>query len=143
MNDTSAYDVALEVRWWDQDLLHHVNHAVIVSYLAEARTRWLGRHAVAQGRSDFENPRIVVKLGVEYLRPVNAGRQLVISMHVPRIGEGSYTIAYRGHQGGQTAFTGTTVLVPTGPGGTPRKVTDAERAYLGRFPGRVTDPADA
>ncbi|WP_406068847.1 acyl-CoA thioesterase [Micromonospora sp. NBC_01638] len=133
--DHATYDVVLEVRWWDQDLLDHVNHVMIVSYLAEARTRWLGHHAVTEGVPDFRHPRVVVKLEVEYVRGVTAGRPLVVSMHVSRVGGGSYTVAYRGHQDGTTAFRASTVLVPTAGDGSTRKVTPAERAYLAQFSG--------
>lgn len=132
MSRPHTHDVDLEVRWWDQDLLQHVNHVTIVAYLAEARTRWLGRSAVEAGAADFAQPRIVVSLAVDYLRGVTAAAPLTVSMHVERIGTGSYTIAYRGHQDGESAFEATTVLVPT-IDGSPRKVSEAERAYLTEF----------
>lgn len=132
MSRPRTHDVDLEVRWWDQDLLQHVNHVTIVAYLAEARTRWLGHSAVEAGTGDFAQPRIVVSLAVDYLRGVTAAVPLTVSMHVVRIGAGSYTVAYRGHQDGETAFEASTVLVPT-VDGTPRKVSEAERAYLTGF----------
>lgn len=132
-SDHPTYDVALEVRWWDQDLLGHVNHVMIVGYLAEARTRWLGHDAVAAGVDDFAHPRIVVRLEIDYASGVTAGRPVVVTMHVTRIGAGSYTVAYRGHQDGVTAFRASTVLVPTSGDGRTRKVSVAERAYLAQF----------
>lgn len=128
-----TYDVPLEVRWWDQDLLGHVNHVMIVGYLAEARTRWLGHHAVAHGIDAFTHPRIVVRLEIDYVRGVTAGLPLTVSMHVTRIGAGSYTVTYRGHQDGVTAFRASTVLVPTSGDGLTRKVSPEERDYLAGF----------
>ncbi|QIX25534.1 acyl-CoA thioesterase [Nocardioides sp. JQ2195] len=132
-SDHSTYDVPLEVRWWDQDLLGHVNHVMIVGYLAEARTRWLHRDAVAQGVDAFAHPRIVVRLEIDYVSGVTAGRPLIVTMHGTRIGGGSFTVAYRGHQDGVTAFRASTVLVPTSGDGSTRKVSAQERDYLAGF----------
>lgn len=125
--------VDVEVRWADQDPLGHVNHAVAVELVAEARLRWLGRQAVAEGYADFAPAKIVASLTVEYRTPIEYGVPLSVAMAVDRIGTKSYTLSYQGTQDGRTRFVATTVIVPRGEDGGSRAVTARERAYLERY----------
>lgn len=128
------YVVEVAVRWSDQDALSHVNHAVIVELMAEARMLWLGRDAVAAGHEDFLRAKMVASMSIDYSAPVEYGTPLSVAMSVSRIGNKSYTLRHVGTQGDQTCFTGTVVLVPRdAESGGARAVTDDERAYLGRF----------
>lgn len=128
------YVVEVGVRWGDQDALGHVNHAVAVSLIAEARMQWLGLDAPAEGFTDFRQPKVVASLAVEYGVPVEYGSPLTMAMRVSRIGRKSYTLVHEAIQGGETRFTGSVVLVPRDPeSGRSREVTARERAYLSRF----------
>lgn len=128
------YVVEVAVRWSDQDALSHVNHAVVVELMAEARMLWLARDAVAAGYEDFLRAKMVVSMSIDYSAPVEYGTPLSVSMSVSRIGDKSYTLRHVGIQGDQTCFSGTVVLVPRdAESGRARAVTDEERAYLERF----------
>lgn len=128
------YVVDVGVRWGDQDVLGHVNHAVAVSLMAEARMQWLGLDAPAEGYPDFREPKVVASLTVEYGAPVQYGSPLGMAMRVSRIGRKSYTLVHEAVQDGETRFTGSVVLVPRDPeSGRSREVTARERTYLTRF----------
>lgn len=129
-----AYVVDVGVRWSDQDPLGHVNHAVVVELMAEARMQWLSTDAVAHGYDDFGPPKVVASLSVDYRSPVEYGTPLSMAMHVTRIGTSSYTLSYRAIQDSETRSTGSTVIVPRecDEGGS-RPVTARERDYLSRF----------
>jgi acyl-CoA thioester hydrolase len=125
--------VDVEVRWADQDPLGHVNHAVAVELIAEARLRWLGRQAVAEGYADFAPAKMVASLSVDYRTPIEYGVPLSVAMAVDRVGTKSYTLSYRATQHGRTRFVASTVIVPRGEDGGSRAVTAQERAYLERY----------
>lgn len=136
-SSTSAseqYVVEVGVRWGDQDALGHVNHAVAVSLMAEARMQWLGLDAPAEGYPDFREPKLVASLMVEYCAPVEYGSPLAMAMRVTRIGRTSYTLVHEAIQDGETRFIGSVVLVPRDTdSGRSRELTARERAYLTRF----------
>jgi acyl-CoA thioesterase FadM len=125
--------VDVEVRWADQDPLGHVNHAVAVELIAEARLRWLGTHAVAEGYADFAPAKIVASLSVDYRMPIEYGAPLSVAMAVDRVGTKSYTLSYQATQHERTRFVASTVIVPRGEDGGSRAVTTQERAYLERY----------
>lgn len=128
------YVVEVAVRWSDQDALSHVNHAVVVELMAEARMLWLAQDAVAAGHEDFLRAKMVASMSIDYSAPVEYGTPLSVAMSVSRIGTKSYTLRHVGTQGDRACFRGTVVLVPRdAESGRARAVTDDERAYLGRF----------
>lgn len=128
------YVVEVGVRWGDQDALGHVNHAVAVLLMAEARMQWLGLDAPAEGFPDFREPKVVASLTVEYGAPVEYGSPLTMAMRVSRIGRKSYTLVHEAIQNGERRFIGWVVLVPRDPeSGRSREVTARERMYLERF----------
>lgn len=128
------YVVDVDVRWGDQDALGHVNHAVVVALMAEARMQWLSVDAVEQGHEDFRLPKVVASLTIDYASPVEYGCPLAVAMSVVRLGTRSYTLRHDATQRGETRFTGTTVLVPRdAENGQARALTERERAYLTGF----------
>lgn len=142
LNDSSGavtatvepYVVEVAVRWSDQDALNHVNHAVVVELMAEARMLWLARDAVVSGYEDFRQAKMVASMSIDYYAPVEYGAPLSVAMSVCRIGTKSYTLRHVGSQGAQACFRGTVVIVPRDvESARARPVTAAERAYLERF----------
>lgn len=131
---STEYVVEVGVRWADQDALGHVNHAVAVELMGEARMHWLAEHAVDEGYEDFRLPKVVASLTVDYNSSVEYGSPLMMAMSVTRIGARSYTLHHHATQDGQTRFTGSVVVVPRdAASGKTREVTARERAYLTRF----------
>lgn len=112
---SSVFTAPLPVRWSDQDINRHVNNARIVTLIEEARlaaiAHWLGE----TGIPDPANPRVVVSLTLDYLRPIDYGPELKARVWVANVGRTSYTVAYTLHQHGNVAAQARTVLVQMNP----------------------------
>lgn len=84
--------VPISVRWRDMDSFGHVNNAKYVSYLEEARVRWL---AGIPGL-DMKGPvlPVVVNTNVNYRRPIVWPDDVVMELFVERLGNSSITIGH-------------------------------------------------
>lgn len=107
----NPFTTDIAVRWSDQDINRHVNNARIVTLIEEARlaalVHWLG----TEGIPDPAQPRVVVSLHLDYLRPINHGPQLTAQVTVGAVGRSSYTLDCDLLQYGQAAARARTVLV--------------------------------
>ncbi|MBP3037433.1 acyl-CoA thioesterase [Arthrobacter sp. zg-ZUI100] len=131
---TQAFSCVLPLRWSDQDLNGHVNNARIVTLMEEARVAWLNRTAVEEGVASFANPKVIAALTVEYRSPVHYADELIMDLRISRIGARSFTITYHASQRGDTAFTGSTVVVPLNPAtSASRDLLPGEVDYLSRY----------
>jgi len=83
----------LDVRWGDMDAFNHVNNAVFLSYLEEARLRWL------QGLSgpwlDDNTAPLLAAAHVDYRRPIEWPCTLAIELYADRVGNSSLTLGHR------------------------------------------------
>ncbi|WP_411832521.1 acyl-CoA thioesterase [Pseudoxanthomonas mexicana] len=85
--------VPISVRWRDMDSMGHVNNAKYVSYLEEARVRWLlGVPGVSM--SDRIAP-VVAATNVNYRAPIVWPNDIVVELFVERLGNSSVTIGHR------------------------------------------------
>ncbi|HBK47698.1 MAG TPA: acyl-CoA thioesterase [Xanthomonadaceae bacterium] len=85
--------VPISVRWRDMDSMGHVNNAKYVSYLEEARVRWmLGVEGVSM--SDRIAP-VVAATNLNYKRPLVWPHDIVVELFVERLGNSSVTIGHR------------------------------------------------
>lgn len=85
--------VPISVRWRDMDSMGHVNNAKYVSYLEEARVRWmLGVDGVSM--SDRIAP-VVAATNVNYRLPIVWPNDIVVELFVERLGSSSVTIGHR------------------------------------------------
>ncbi|WP_379653499.1 acyl-CoA thioesterase [Pseudoxanthomonas sp. UC19_8] len=86
--------VPISVRWRDMDAYGHVNNAKYISYLEEARVRWLhgvtGGQAMGRGISP-----VVANTDVNYRRPIVWPNDIVVELFVERLGNSSVTIGHR------------------------------------------------
>lgn len=96
MSDTShklLARVPITVRWRDMDAMGHVNNAKYISFLEEARVRWmLGVEGVSM--SDRIAP-VVANTNVNYRAPIIWPNNIVVELYVERLGNSSVTIAHR------------------------------------------------
>lgn len=82
--------VPISVRWRDMDSMGHVNNAKYISYLEEARVRWmLGVEGVAM--TDRIAP-VVAATNVNYKRPLVWPNDILVELFVERLGSSSVTI---------------------------------------------------
>ena len=85
--------IPMSVRWGDMDAMGHVNNAKYVSYLEEARVRWL---VTVPGISlqDRIAP-VVAATNVNYRAPIVWPNDIVVELFVERLGNSSVTIGHR------------------------------------------------
>jgi len=85
--------VPLSVRWRDLDAFNHVNNSKFLSYLEEARLRWM---VTLPGEWIDENVAPVVAAAhVNYRRPIEWPNEIVVELFVERLGNTSLTIGHR------------------------------------------------
>ncbi|GGD56527.1 acyl-CoA thioesterase [Pseudoxanthomonas indica] len=101
MNDTSAppadrkllAKVPISVRWRDMDSMGHVNNAKYISYLEEARVRWM-LTVPGVSMTDRIAP-VVAANNINYKRPLTWPHDIIVELYVDRLGSSSVTIGHR------------------------------------------------
>lgn len=98
------------LRWSDLDAQGHVNNAVVLDYLQEARVAFLLQGPASQL---LDSGIVVVSHQVEYHRPIAySGEPVGVELGVSRLGGSRLEIAYRVHQDGLLAVVARTALCP-------------------------------
>jgi acyl-CoA thioester hydrolase len=127
------------VRWTDQDVYQHVNNAVAVTLLEEARIQLVFDAATAEGVSGFVNGLLVTGLCVDYKRQISyRSRLLRVAMTVDGMRAASFRIRYAMHAGAgpddAVAVTAETTLAAFDlTTQRPRRLAPEEREFLGRW----------
>jgi acyl-CoA thioester hydrolase len=85
--------IPISVRWRDMDSMGHVNNAKYISYLEEARVRWM-LTVPGISMSDRIAP-VVAANNINYKRPLTWPNDVVVELYVDRIGSSSVTIGHR------------------------------------------------
>jgi len=85
--------VPLSVRWRDLDAFNHVNNSKYLSYLEEARLRWM-LGVPGQGLDDHVAP-VVAAAHLNYRRPIEWPAEVDIELFVERLGNTSVSIGHR------------------------------------------------
>jgi len=85
--------IPLSVRWRDLDAFNHVNNSKFLSYLEEARLRWM---IGLPGEWIDENVApVVAAANVNYRRPIEWPNEIIVELFVERLGNTSLTIGHR------------------------------------------------
>ncbi|HNV11354.1 MAG TPA: thioesterase family protein [Propionibacteriaceae bacterium] len=117
------------IRWGDMDAQGHVNNALYVDYLQEARAQFLldgpNHHMLGGGV-------VVVGHQIEYLRPISySDRPMEIELAVAEVGAARFVIGYELRHDGELCARATTILCPFDfTAGTPRRMTRSERDHF-------------
>jgi len=85
--------VPMSVRWRDLDAFNHVNNSKYLSYLEEARLRWM-LGVPGQGLDDHVAP-VVAAAHLNYRRPIEWPAEVDIELFVERLGNTSVSIGHR------------------------------------------------
>ena len=93
------------VRFRDLDSLGHVNNAVFLTYLEEARIAYLV--PLGAEASDM----ILARVEIDFRAPLQIGAELEIGVRPARIGTKSFDLEYEVHSGDTLAAEAKTVLV--------------------------------
>lgn len=104
--------VPISVRWRDLDAFNHVNNSKFLSYLEEARLRWMITMP-GMGLEDHIAP-VVAASNLNYRRPIGWPGEVVVELFVERLGNTSLTVGHRivdAKDGGVVYCDGNVVMV--------------------------------
>ena len=77
-----------KTRWKDMDLFGHVNNAVFLTYIEDARIMYFKRWNITEKKRSL----IVASIRIDYLRQIEHPSNLIIGQKVSRIGNSSFDI---------------------------------------------------
>ena len=78
----------LKTRWKDIDSFGHVNNAVFLTYIEDARIMYFKRWNVAEKKRSL----IVASIKIDYLRQIEHPSDLIVGQKISRIGNSSFDI---------------------------------------------------
>ena len=88
-----AYVHSIEVRFRDLDALGHVNNAVLVTLIEQARFYWWQGWL---GDRPFETEGfLIARIEVDYRRPIRLSDEVRVELRCIRIGTTSFDLVYR------------------------------------------------
>ena len=88
-----AFSLPIDVRFAELDALGHVNHAVFVTYLEHARTRWWQQ--LLAGRRFEEEGFVMARVEMDYRKPIALGDQVRVELRCAHLGHTSFALAYK------------------------------------------------
>ncbi|MEU7261231.1 thioesterase family protein [Streptomyces rimosus] len=123
------------LRWSDMDAFGHVNNAVFVRYLEEARIDFMWRLAPGEGSASFSGGSVVARHEIDYVRPlVHRHAPVTVESWVTKIGAASMTIAYEIKDEEAVYVRASTVVVPYDfAQQRPRRITAEEKSFLREY----------
>ncbi|KWT63152.1 thioesterase [Streptomyces albus subsp. albus] len=123
------------LRWSDMDAFGHVNNAVFVRYLEEARIDFMWRLAPGEGSASFSGGSVVARHEIDYVRPlVHRHAPVTVESWVTKIGAASMTIAYEIKDEDTVYVRASTVVVPYDfAQQRPRRITAEEKSFLREY----------
>ena len=83
----------METRWYDEDMLGHINHGTAVAYFEDARVR----HAHDIGLFPYDSdkfPFIVASMTFSFLKQIKHPKNLTVGLKISRIGGKSFDYEY-------------------------------------------------
>jgi acyl-CoA thioester hydrolase len=127
----ARFSVEVPLRWSDMDAFGHVNNNQFMVLLEEARVAMMFSAAEEAGIPGFREGVVVARHEVDFLLPVVVPAETRVELWVDRIGNSSFSFAYELTANDKLALRAKTVMVPFDVvTQRPRRITDAERAYL-------------
>jgi acyl-CoA thioester hydrolase len=125
-----VHEKRIEIRWRDLDAYNHVNNAVYLTYLEEARDEWLER---ALGRDGAAWGYVIARVAIDFRRELRQeDDEVVASCTLARLGTSSVTTREQLRTvAGDLAAEAEAVLVAVDQDSrNPRPLSDGERAAL-------------
>ena len=103
------HEKRIEIRWRDLDAMNHVNNAVYLTYLEEARDEWLER---SLGEAGASWRYVVARVAIDFRRELSLeDDEVVASCTLARLGTSSVTTREELRAGGELAAEAEAVLV--------------------------------
>ncbi len=89
------HKTSLHVRWADLDAFGHINNAVYLVYVQEARADFTWYARQARGEQPILADMVVARAEVDYIEPLyEGGVNVDVEIYVTRIGNSSFDLAY-------------------------------------------------
>ena len=85
-NFSDCYE--FKTRWKDMDLFGHVNNAVFLTYIEDARIMYFKRWNITEKKRSL----IVASIKIDYLRQIEHPSNLIVGQKISRIGNSSFDI---------------------------------------------------
>jgi acyl-CoA thioester hydrolase len=106
----NEYVTPIELRFSDLDMYGHVNGVAYFSFLETARVKLFSEIFHELARQEIYL--VVARAECNYVRPILPGDSLLVSISVLRMGNSSFDLAYRLHDGqGKVYATASTTMV--------------------------------
>jgi acyl-CoA thioester hydrolase len=128
-----VYEVRLPLRWRDMDAYGHVNNAVYLNFLEEARDAWV--EAVLGPVADDVWHFVLARVAIDFRSELKQeDREIVVRCSLGSIGRSSIRTREEIFKlDGTVSAEAEAVIVPRDPGtGSSRPLTEEERAVLER-----------
>lgn len=123
-----SYEYEVPVRFQDIDAVGHVNNALYVTYLEEARISYMEE---VIGVETTDSGTVIAHLEVDYRRPVSDEDHVTVALRTGDLGESSIPMVYEIRAGGDVVATAETVMVTTEYGtGETRPIPEAWRTRV-------------
>ncbi len=103
-----TFETSFEPRYRDLDVNGHVNQAVYLSYLEQARSKYW---AEVVGIRHDRTPVAMVRQEIEYETPIHLGQTVTVAQRIAGMGRTSFEIKYEIRADGTTAATAEIVLL--------------------------------
>jgi acyl-CoA thioester hydrolase len=106
-DESTNFTHAVRTRWIDSDALGHVNNAVFLTYLEEARDAWFTKHLGSR------EVYVVARIEIDFLRelPLRA-RDVIVEISLADIGRRSIVLIETAREdGGELVVRSTTTVV--------------------------------
>jgi len=137
MNVDHPFTTPVSVRFRDIDAFGHVNNAVHVSYIEEARVAYFEQVLDVDLGSVGT---VVASLSVDYRQPIELDDELVVETTVPELGTTSLTLDHELRVDGEVAATATVVMVVYDyEEDAPRPIPESWRSTIADFEGHATE----
>ena len=85
--------IPIEVRWRDLDAFNHVNNAQYLSYIEEARLKWM--LGLDGPWMDDASAPVIAAAQLDYRRPIGWPATIAVELRAQRVGRSSVTLAHR------------------------------------------------
>jgi len=123
------------LRWADMDAFGHVNNAVFLRYLEEARIDFMFRLAPGEEGVSFPGGTVVSRHEIDYLRPlVHRHEPITVETWVSGITAASMTVKYEVKDEETLYARASTIVVPYNLAERrPRRITAEEKAFLEHY----------
>jgi acyl-CoA thioester hydrolase len=109
---TFHFSFSIPVRYGDLDAQGHLNHARYLTFMEEARFRYIQALGLWTDTHDFDAVgQIVAEAGCTYKRPVFLGQTVDVAVRIARLGNKSLEMEYRLTVDGAEVALGRTVQV--------------------------------